>query len=56
MEPTKPKLPIEAVQLYNRFIHGEMTRRDFLDGVQRLAVGGLAASRQHAADRACGYP
>ena len=44
MEPTKPKLPIEAVQLYNRFIHGEMSRRDFLDGVQRLAVGGLAAS------------
>src|SRR6201996_5846361 len=44
MEPTKPKLPVEAVQLYNRFIHGEMSRRDFLDGVQRLAVGGLAAS------------
>src|ERR1700758_1660369 len=44
MEPTKPKLPIEAVQLYNLFIHGEMSRRDFLDGVQRLAVGGLAAS------------
>src|ERR1700742_1213836 len=44
MEPTKRKLPIEAVQLYNRFIHGEMSRRGFLDGVQRLAVGGLAAS------------
>src|SRR5258707_12959154 len=44
MEPTKPKLPIEAVQLYNRFIHGEMSRRHFLDGVQRLAVAGLAAS------------
>src|ERR1700686_197380 len=44
MEPTKTKLPIEAGQIYNRFIHGEMNRRDFLDGVQRLAVGGLAAS------------
>src|ERR1700742_5012171 len=44
MEPTKRKLPIEAVQLYNRFIHGEMSRRDFLDSVQRLAGGGLAAS------------
>src|SRR6202162_759730 len=44
MEPTKPKLPIEAVQLYNRFIHGEMNRRDFLDGVQRLAIGGLTAA------------
>src|ERR1700743_150640 len=44
MEPTKPKLPIEAVQLYNQFIHGEISRRAFLDGVQRLAVGGLAAT------------
>src|SRR5580704_5216444 len=44
MEPTKPKLPSEAVRLYNLFIHGEMDRRTFLDGVQRLAVGGLAAS------------
>src|SRR5271154_1727875 len=44
MEPTKPKLPSEAVQLYNLFIHGELSRRAFMEGVQRLAVGGLAAS------------
>ena len=44
MEPTKPKLPIEAIQLYNLFIHGEISRRDFMDGVQRLAVGGLTAA------------
>src|SRR6202522_4493810 len=44
MEPTKPKLPTEAVQLYNVFIHGGMTRRAFMEGIQRLAVGGLAAS------------
>jgi carboxymethylenebutenolidase len=44
MEPTKPKLPLEAVQLYNHFIHGEISRRDFMDGVQRLAVGGLTAA------------
>ena len=44
MEPTRPKLPSEAVQLYNLFIHGEMSRRAFMDGVQRFAVGGLAAS------------
>jgi carboxymethylenebutenolidase len=44
MEPTKPKLPSEAVQLYNLFIHGDMSRRSFMDGLQRLAVGGLAAS------------
>jgi carboxymethylenebutenolidase len=42
MEPTKPKLPSEAIELYNLFIHGEISRRDFMDGVQRFAVGGLA--------------
>jgi carboxymethylenebutenolidase len=44
MEPTRPKLPSEAVELYNKFIHGGMSRRAFMDGVQRLAIGGLAAS------------
>ena len=44
MEPTRPKLPSEAVELYNKFIHGGMSRRAFMDGLQRFAVGGLAAS------------
>ena len=44
MEPNKPKVPREAVQLYNLFIHGEISRRDFMDGLQRFAVGGLAVS------------
>src|SRR5437660_396257 len=44
MEPKKPNLPREAVELYNHFIHGEINRRDFMDGVQRFAVGGLAAT------------
>jgi carboxymethylenebutenolidase len=44
VEPTKPKLSSEAVELYNKFIHGGMSRRAFMDGVQRLAIGGLAAS------------
>jgi carboxymethylenebutenolidase len=44
MAPKKPKLPLEAIQLYNLFIHGEISRRDFMDGVQRLAVGGLTAA------------
>src|ERR1700742_1002202 len=43
MEPTKPKLPREAIDLYNDFIHGEISRRAFLDGIQKLA-GGLAAA------------
>jgi carboxymethylenebutenolidase len=44
MEPTRAKLPREAIALYNLFIHNEISRRDFVDGVQRLAAGGLAAS------------
>ena len=44
MEPTRPKIPSEAVELYNKFIHGGMSRRAFMDGIQRLAVAGLAAS------------
>src|SRR5580698_5492582 len=44
MEPTKSKLPSEAIALYNLFIHGEISRRDFMEGVQRFAIGGLAAA------------
>src|SRR6202035_4642457 len=44
MKPTRPKLPAEAVELYNLFIHGVISRRAFMDGVQKFAVGGLAAS------------
>ncbi len=40
----RPKLPREAVQLYNLFIHGEISRRDFMEGVQRCAAGGLTAA------------
>jgi carboxymethylenebutenolidase len=43
MEPTRPKLPGAAIELYNLFIHGEITRRDFMDGLQRFAVGGMTA-------------
>src|SRR5580704_17812061 len=44
MEPTRPKLPSEAIELYNRFIHGAISRRKFMDGVKRFAIGGLAAA------------
>src|SRR6185369_15220095 len=40
----RPKLPREAIQLYNRFIHAEISRRDFMEGVQRFAIGGLTAA------------
>ena len=42
--PKKPKMPAEAVELYNLFIHGVISRRAFLDGVQKFAIGGLAAA------------
>jgi len=38
------KIPAEAVDLYTRFIHGEISRRDFLNGVERFAIAGLTAS------------
>src|SRR5277367_74772 len=44
MELTRPKVPSEAVALYNLFIHGEISRRDFMDGIQKFAVGGLTAA------------
>ena len=44
MDPTKPKIPAEAVALYNVFIHGGMSRRAFMDGIKKIAVGTMAAS------------
>src|SRR5262247_3074297 len=38
------KIPAEAVELYNRFIHGEIDRRAFLRGAERFAVTGLTAA------------
>src|SRR6266581_8895295 len=38
------KIPAEAVNLYSRFIHGEISRRDFFNGVERFAVAGLTAT------------
>lgn len=44
MEPTKPKVPSEAVELYNLFIHGVISRRAFIEGLQKFAIGGLAVT------------
>ncbi len=44
MEPTEPQVPSEAVELYNLFIHGVISRRAFMEGVQKFAVGGLAVT------------
>jgi carboxymethylenebutenolidase len=44
MEPTKPKIPAEAVELYNLYIHGVISRRAFMDNIKKFAVGGLATA------------
>ena len=44
VKATRPKMPGEAIELYNLFIHGVISRRAFMDGVQRFAVGGLTAA------------
>lgn len=43
MSTDRPKLPREAVELYTRYIHGEISRRSFLNGVKKFAVAGLTA-------------
>ena len=43
MEQTR-KIPAEAVELYTRFIHGEISRRAFFNEVKRFAVAGLTAT------------
>jgi len=44
MKPTKSQLPSEAIELYNLFIHGVISRRAFMEGVKRFAIGGLTAT------------
>ncbi|ADL01893.1 dienelactone hydrolase family protein [Brevundimonas subvibrioides] len=44
MGDDRKKIPAEAVDLYTRFIHGEIDRRAFVRGVSRYAVAGLTAS------------
>ena len=44
METTRPKVPSGAIQLYNLFIHGEIDRRAFMEGLQTFAVGTTVAA------------
>jgi carboxymethylenebutenolidase len=44
MDSQRPKIPAEAVDLYTQFIHGDVSRRDFLSGVKRFAAVGLTAT------------
>ena len=38
------KFPPEAVELYSKFIHGEISRRQFSNGLKRFAVAGLTVN------------
>jgi carboxymethylenebutenolidase len=43
MDHDNKRIPAEAVDLYTQFIHGEISRRRFMDGLKRFAVTGLTA-------------
>ncbi len=36
--------PQELLNLFDRYVHGRIDRREFLDGAQRFAVGGMTAT------------
>jgi len=36
--------PQELLDLFDRYVHGEIGRREFLDGAKKFAVGGLTAT------------
>ena len=44
METQRPRIPAEAIELYNRYIHGEISRREFFEGAKRFTIAGLAAT------------
>ena len=43
MDQDRKRIPAEAVDLYTQFIHGEISRRRFMDGLKRFAAVGLTA-------------
>ena len=36
--------PQELLNLFDGYVHGRTSRRDFLDGAQKFAVGGVTAA------------
>jgi carboxymethylenebutenolidase len=44
VESIKSKMPSEAIELYNLFIHGVISRRAFMEGLQKFAVGGMTVA------------
>jgi carboxymethylenebutenolidase len=44
METTKSQVSSGAIQLYNLFIHGEIDRRAFMEGLQKFATGSMTVA------------
>src|SRR5664279_948595 len=44
MEPTKTKVSSGAIQLYKLFIHGEIDRREFMEGLQKYVTGSVTVA------------
>src|SRR5271168_348065 len=45
MERKRAKdFPQELLDLFDRYIHGDIDRRDFLEGAKKFAVGGITAT------------
>ena len=44
MSTPKPDLPREVYALFDRYVHDQISRRQFLDQVARYAVGGMTAA------------
>jgi len=38
------EFPQELLNLFDRYVHGDIARRDFLEGAQKFAVGGITAT------------
>src|SRR6266567_713185 len=36
--------PQELLNLFDQYVHGDISRREFLDGSKKVAVGGLTAA------------
>ena len=44
MSRERRTVPPEAVELYTQYVHGDISRRAFLDGTKKFAVGGLTTA------------
>src|SRR6266568_9664611 len=38
------EFPQELLNLFDKYVHGDISRREFLDGSKKFAVGGLTAA------------